>query len=78
MIKIIKPDTISFRAHVTEDELRQRIADEVLDQIGGLDAEGRRLPGIQVKVLRGEGRKGGYTIDISGPMPARVMLPRPE
>ena len=76
MVRIIRPDTIAFRATVTEEELRQRIADEVLEQIGGLDADGKRLPGIAVKITRGDGRKGGYAIDVSGPAPARIMLPR--
>ena len=76
MSKLIKPDTISFRASVTEDEIRERMANEVLEQIGGLDADGKKLPGITVRVNRGTGRAGGYTIDISGPAPARIFLPR--
>lgn len=67
MVNLIKPDTISFRATVTEEEIRKRMADEVLEQIGGLDSNGRRVPGISVRVNRGNGRAGGYTIDVSGP-----------
>lgn len=76
MTKLISPDTISFRATVTEDEIRKRMADEVLEQIGGLGPDGKPLPGIKAKVNRGTGRAGGYTIDVSGPMPARIYLPR--
>lgn len=76
MAKMISPDTISFRATVTEDEIRQRMADEVLEQIGGLGPDGKPLPGIRAKVNRGAGRGGGYTIDVSGPMPARIYLPK--
>ena len=76
MVKLIKPETISFRATVTEDEIRQRMAQEVLEQIGGVDADGKKFPGISVNVRRGEGRAGGYTIDVSGPAPARILLPR--
>lgn len=76
MVNLIKPDTISFRATVTEEEIRQRMAQEVLEQIGGLDADGKKLPGIVVKVNRGESRTGGYTILISGPAPARILLPK--
>lgn len=77
MVKLISPDAISFRATVTEDEIRQRMADEVLEQIGGIDAvTGKRLPGISVKVTRGDSRKGGYHIEVSGPAPARIFLPR--
>jgi hypothetical protein len=74
---MIKPDTISFRATVSEEEIRKRMADEVLESIGGLDANGRPLPGVAAKVSRGDSRKGGYTIDVTGPMPVRMMLPRP-
>ncbi len=74
-IKLIRPETISFRATVTEDEIRHRMAQEVLAQIGGLDDQGKKLPGITVKVNRGTGRAGGYTIDISGPAPARIFMP---
>ena len=76
MVKLIHPDTISFRATVTEDEIRQRMAHEVLEQIGGIGSDGRKLPGIVVKVNRGTGRAGGYTIDVTGPAPARIFLPR--
>lgn len=76
MVKLIRPETISFRAYVTEAEIRERMGLEVLEQIGGLDAEGKKLPGVNVSVKRGNGRTGGYTIDVSGPMPARIMLPQ--
>jgi hypothetical protein len=76
MVKMIKPSTISFRAVVTEQEIRDRMAAEVLEQIGGLDVDGKPLPGITVNVKRGDGRAGGYTIDISGPAPARIYLPK--
>ncbi len=76
MVRLISPDTISFRASVSEDEIRKRMADEVLEQIGGIDESGKRRPGIIVKVNRGTGRNGGYTIDVSGPAPARILLPR--
>ncbi|MBY5657136.1 MULTISPECIES: hypothetical protein [Rhizobium] len=77
-VKMIKPSTISFRAVVTEQEIRDRMATEVLEQIGGLDVDGKPLPGITVTVKRGDGRAGGYTIDISGPAPARIYLPKGE
>jgi hypothetical protein len=76
MVKLIHPETISFRATVTEDEIRDRMAREVLEQIGGVGPDGKKLPGITVKVNRGTGRAGGYTIDVSGPAPARIFLPR--
>ncbi len=77
MIKLIRPDTVAFTAIVTEEEIRNRMAEEVLEQIGGLGSDGKPLPGIKVKVLRGDSRKGGYTIHVSGPAPARILLPGP-
>ena len=62
-MKIIKPQTIAFTAKVTEDELRERMAFEVLEQIGGLDADGKPLPGIRWRVTRGTGRAGGPMTD---------------
>ncbi len=76
MARIISPESISFTATVTEDEIRQRMADEVLEQIGGIGTDGKRLPGITVNVTRGDGRKGGYRIQVSGPAPAQIFLPK--
>ncbi len=73
MATLITPDTISFTAKIGEDELRRRMADEVLQQIGGLDLDGKRLLGLKVEVRRGS--SGGYTISVSGPAPARIFLP---
>jgi hypothetical protein len=75
-MKLIAPQTIAFTARVTEEEIRERMALEVLDQIGGLDEAGKRLPGIQTSVRRGDGRQGGYTITVTGPAPARLSLPK--
>lgn len=77
-MQIIKPDQITFTARISEEELRKRLADEVLEQVGGLDADGKRVSGIRADVRRGDGRSGGYTITVSGPAPARMLLPRPE
>lgn len=77
-MKLITPDTINFQARITEDELRERMAAEVLEQIGGLGPDGKPLPGIETRVRRGDGRKGGYTIDVTGPAPARLYLPKGE
>lgn len=79
MIKLISPDEISFRATVTEDEVRERMSVEVLEQIGGLGADGKPHKGIKVVVVkRGTGRAGGYTIDVSGPAPVQMFLMPPK
>jgi hypothetical protein len=75
MAKLIAPDSISFKATVTEEEIRKRMADEVLEQIGGLAPDGKRRPGITVRVTRGDSRKGGYSIEVSGPVPAQILIP---
>lgn len=76
---LLRPETINFIARITEDEIKKRLADEVLQSIGGLGDDGKPLPGVSAKVRRGLSRVGGYTVEVSGPMPARmVMLPGPE
>lgn len=76
-MKLISPDTITFRARVTEDELRERMTKEVLEGIGALDEDGKPYPGVKATVRRGSGRQGGYEIDVTGPAPVRVQLPKP-
>lgn len=73
-MNIIRPAQVSFTASITEDELRQRLGDEVLSQVGGLDPAGKRNPGLTVKVTRGDSRKGGYTIEVSGPTPQSFLV----
>ncbi len=77
-MKLITPQSIAFTARVTEDEIKERMAMEVLEQIGGLDPSGKPLQGIEWKVTRGDSRKGGYLIQISGPAPVRLALAGPE
>ncbi|MGB1390820.1 MAG: hypothetical protein ACPG61_18250 [Paracoccaceae bacterium] len=78
MTKLIRPDTIVFKAQISEEELKARLAEEVLEQIGALDANGQPALGVATKVLRGTGRKGGYTIEVTGPAPARLMLTKAD
>lgn len=76
-MKLIAPQEIAFTATVTEDEIRERMALEVLEQIGALDGDGKPLPGIKWAVRRGSGSKAGYTISVQGPAPIRLALARP-
>ena len=75
-MKLIEPQSIALTAAITEDELRERMAMEVLEQIGGLDAGGKPLLGIDWKVTRGDFPKGGYVINVTWPAPTRISLPR--
>mgnify|MGYP003443603186 CR=1 FL=1 len=79
MAKMITPETIALKASVTEEEIRARMVQEVLEGIGGWDAEKNKpLPGIKSHVTRNSSRAGGYNIEITSPMPARItMLPPP-
>jgi hypothetical protein len=77
VIKLITPDTIAFRASITEEELRERMRMEVLEQINGLAPDGRPLPGLTVRITKSRNRAGGYDIEVSGPAPARIFLPAP-
>jgi hypothetical protein len=72
-MRIMTPDKITFTARISEEELRQRLTDEVLEQIGGLTPDGARPPGVSTTCLRGEARKGGYVVSVSGPLPARLL-----
>ena len=75
-MKLITPETIQFQASISEDEVRERMALEVLEQFGGLGSDGKPLPKITWSVHRGSGRKGGYVITIAGPAPAKLALPK--
>lgn len=74
-MNLIIPGQIAFKATVTEEELRKRMGDEVLAQVGGLNPDGSRRGGLSVKVTRGDSRKGGYTIEVSGPTPQHFLIP---
>jgi hypothetical protein len=75
-MKPIMPDSVSFTAEITEDDLRKRLLEEVLENIGALNPDGSIPPGLSHSVTRGEGRKGGYRVVVTGPVPARLLLPR--
>lgn len=75
---LIRPQSIAFTATVTEEELRKRMTDEVLESIGALQDDGTPAPGVHAHVKRGVGRSGGYVITVTGPAPVRVQLPSPQ
>lgn len=72
-MKLIIPDEIAFKAVISEDDLKRRIEDEVLAQVGGLDPDGKRRPGLKVKCTRGT--HGGYTVEVTGPTPQHFLIP---
>lgn len=48
MAKMIKPETIAFKATVSEEDIRARMVQEVLEGIGGWDVENDR-PAIGIQ-----------------------------
>lgn len=71
---LLKPESISFTARISEDELRNRLVAETLESIGTPIVDGKMPIGVKANVTRGTGRSGGYIVEISGPMPARLLI----
>ena len=67
MTYLINTQVLKSVATVGEDDLRRRLAYEVMEQLGFLD-NGKVTPGVTWAVLRGEGRNPGYVITIERDM----------
>jgi hypothetical protein len=65
--RLIDSTIITYEITVSEDDLRQRLADQVIDDLG-LRRETGLAPGTTIKVLRGDGRSGGYRVQITRDM----------
>lgn len=70
---LITSSVLTYEATVGEEDLRERLALEVLDQLGLLK-DGKRLPGVTYEVLRGEGRKPGYVVRVRRDMAKDTTL----
>lgn len=68
----------AFTATITEDEVKQWLLEEVLAKLGGLNPDGSMPDGISFTIRRGDSRKGGYTVQIHGPAPTRLLLAQVE
>lgn len=64
---LIETTVITYETSVTEEQLRARLANEVMEGLGLL-RDGTQAPGCSVTVLRGDGRKGGYRVRITRDM----------
>jgi hypothetical protein len=64
MTNLIDTSIVTHEIEVSEDELKARLAREVCTALGCYGADGKLRPGIEVKVLRGEARKGGYRVRV--------------
>lgn len=62
---LIDPNVITHSGTISEDELKARLVSEALEQAGWLDAEGLPLKGVTSSIYRGDGRRGGYRVQIS-------------
>ncbi len=66
MKHLIDTSTITMEVSVSEAELRNRLEAEVLQGLGLLDPDGKVVPGVTgIKVLRGEGGRGGYRVQVA-------------
>lgn len=74
MMALITPNEMALTARITEAEIRDRIAREVMEQCGACDDTGKPHPGVKIKVTRGDGRTGGYAVVVTGPAPTRLTL----
>ena len=64
---LIDTQQLTTVVRIGEDTLRQRLAFEVMEQLGYLD-DGKPTPGVSWVVGRGEGHKPGYVISIQRDM----------
>ena len=65
---LIDTSLITTEVSITEDALRGRLIAEVLTSLGLLRHDGTMRPGVTAKALRGEGRGGGYRVQITRDM----------
>ena len=66
---LIDSTIITYEVTVSEDDLRKRLSDQVVDDLGLRRTTPTGLPpGTHVTVLRGDGRKGGYRVQITRDM----------
>ncbi|NGQ89280.1 hypothetical protein G5V65_00105 [Rhodobacter sp. HX-7-19] len=64
MTSLIDTSIVTHEIEVSENELRDRLAREVCTSLGCYGDDNKLRPGIEVKVLRGEGRTGGYRVRV--------------
>lgn len=64
MTGLIDTSIVTHEIEVSEEELRHRLSREVCEALGCYGDDEKLRPGIDVTVLRGEGRKGGYRIRV--------------
>ena len=68
---------ITTEVAISEETLRDRLKAEVLENLGMIGPDGEVRPGVTSKVLRGEGGKGGYRVQITRDM-SKDTTPRIE
>lgn len=66
-MRLIDSSIVTFEASISEEEIKHRLSMTVMEDLGHL-REGKMPPGTTVKVLRGEGGKGGYRVRITRDM----------
>lgn len=64
MTNLIDTSIVTHEIEVSEEEIRARLAREVCTALGCYGENGALRKGIEVSVLRGESRKGGYRVRV--------------
>lgn len=77
---LIDPNVITHHGSITEEDLRTRLLFEAFEQAGWMGEDGKPLKGVGGSVLRGDGRRGGYRVEVSRDLrksdQARIEGPR--
>ena len=73
---LIDTGTMTYTATLAEDDLRTRLAHEVIEQLGLMGDNGKPRPGVTAEVLRGpNSHKPGYVVTVRRDM-AKDTTPR--
>lgn len=65
---LMDPGIVTYEVAISEDQLRARLAAEVMGHFGLITDSGKPLPGVSPNVVRGDGRNAGYRVRITRDM----------
>lgn len=71
-------DTITMSTHISEEELRERLLVEFLNQTNMGDPRGTPKPGVKTTIRRGSGKQGGYTMTAQLDNQAAALIEGPK
>lgn len=70
-MKLIETHIITVEVKITERDLRDRLATELIQQAGFTDSNGKPFDGVTTSIQRGRGRGEGYVVRATRDM--RIM-----